>query len=797
MRTAYSADTSSNQKTRNALASPVLTAVLLAFLAVGTMTCGCSSPEMKGTPFYKGKHKKSREAAENRVYIWPLLYYREPVLSVLWPLGEVTDDHVAVRPIVSVYKLDEERPEVSVLWPLSELDFDEREYRVFPAFWGEQYTGDPYAVLFPLAWWVPGRFNGVFPVFWSSADPQADEKDLEWLTVFPLGWYEKGEHLALFPLLVHYWKDGGYSTHAPWPFVNVKTGDGEKGWHLWPLYGHYRDKEQDTERRYALWPLIMQLRRGEEKTRWVFPLYAGQTGTKSRWNLVFPFFYQGREGQETRTLVPPLLYHHTNEKDGWTFVSPLYSGSRRQNSSWNLLLPLYFGSTSPEVSRTFVAPSFYHSASDEESDTLLFPLFYRREQGDSSMFLTLPGGVARSPAETSVYAFPLLSAYSEGEEKSDFWFLFPLAHARWKEGMQQSHVFPLYYWRKKDNMLLTLPFSYRNDDGEGFASVLGPLALYRWGEEEKNFSFLWPLAGVESDEDGYSHRFLPLWYYDREGDASFLNLGGLLLNYWSSPESTEFYTILPPAGAAWDDEGTEHAVWPLYFYGSGHGAWQIHPGPFIPWNGDAGRRDVLSLTGYTGRITGRSFWLLPFYDSEDTEQTEWWGGKQVMEGKMHDSTSVGFPLWFYYSRTLLDNSIKAGKETDGPEGLRAERPDDRTDLNLLLLADYDSHTENAKKGGPLGEREFNLLWRLYDYRKEMTVSEEEPGKRDVYVRHRILWHFMHYERTNDYTTLDLFPGITWDSKEGEKETFSFLWRFLRYEWDSEEGTDFYLFFIPF
>lgn len=161
---------------------------------------------------------------------------------------------------------------------------------------------------------------------------------------------------------------------------------------------------------------------------------------------------------------------------------------------------------------------------------------------------------------------------------------------------------------------------------------------------------------------------------------------------------------------------------------------------------------------------------------------------------------MGVPLWFYRSEDFIPESIEKiiQPADENKTYISGTRPADSTVLNfLLLLAHYDSTTRTPEEGPPLGEREFNLLWRLYDYRKKMTEKEDKPAERDTYVRHRILWRLMHYERVNDYTTLDVFPGITWDSKPGEKEVFSFLWRFVRYEWHREKGTQFYLFFIPF
>jgi len=108
---------------------------------------GCTTPEMKGTPFYSGEYAGRRGPAEQRINAWPLCYYREPAISVLWPILEFTDDHTAVRPFYSVYGLDRAEREYNVLWPLAQFDRKSDDNRVFPVFWGEDYR-----VLFPFYW---------------------------------------------------------------------------------------------------------------------------------------------------------------------------------------------------------------------------------------------------------------------------------------------------------------------------------------------------------------------------------------------------------------------------------------------------------------------------------------------------------------------------------------------------------------------------------------------------------------------------------------------------------------------
>ena len=70
---------------------------LIAFVLLSVT--GCATSQMKSTPFYSGSERVYTGRVEDRVNLWPFAYYREPALSVLWPLFSLTDDHLAVRPI--------------------------------------------------------------------------------------------------------------------------------------------------------------------------------------------------------------------------------------------------------------------------------------------------------------------------------------------------------------------------------------------------------------------------------------------------------------------------------------------------------------------------------------------------------------------------------------------------------------------------------------------------------------------------------------------------------------------------
>jgi hypothetical protein len=91
--------------------------------------------------------------------------------------------------------------------------------------------------------------------------------------------------------------------------------------------------------------------------------------------------------------------------------------------------------------------------------------------------------------------------------------------------------------------------------------------------------------------------------------------------------------------------------------------------------------------------------------------------------------------------------------------------------------------------------DFSLLGWLYDY-KFVGESDGKEAPREEYVRARVLWRVMHYERSDGDTALDLFPFITWDKKEDGYRQFSFMWRFLRHERTEDGGRNIDLLFLP-
>ncbi|MCL1887608.1 MAG: hypothetical protein FWF96_01895, partial [Kiritimatiellaeota bacterium] len=126
------------------------------------LLAGCNTTKhMKGTPFMSGEYTGSKGLPEDRVNLWPLLYYNNPALSILWPLGEHTDTSLAFRPLFSLYRDRPGKPyaEFNLLYPFSHFSLDGyNRNHVFPFFWG-----DGYFIAFPF-YWQYDNFNALFPL---------------------------------------------------------------------------------------------------------------------------------------------------------------------------------------------------------------------------------------------------------------------------------------------------------------------------------------------------------------------------------------------------------------------------------------------------------------------------------------------------------------------------------------------------------------------------------------------------------------------------------------------------------
>ncbi|HEY5652857.1 MAG TPA: hypothetical protein VIR63_00605, partial [Pontiella sp.] len=213
---------------------------LLALFAFLFVSAGCSTTSMKGTPFYTGEYEQREGPAADRVNLWPLFYYRDPALSVIWPFMELCPDHLAVRPLYSVYNRSSDHAVHNVVWPISRFDPANERYRIFPVYWGNEY------------------FN-VFPLYWHEGDP-----------------FSGIGHNAFFPFWIWNNKADGHSLDILWPIYASQQFPNHQHWRIWPLYG--TSKKEDSLYRYYAWPLIHTYTDASYTGHAVLPVYGYRKG---------------------------------------------------------------------------------------------------------------------------------------------------------------------------------------------------------------------------------------------------------------------------------------------------------------------------------------------------------------------------------------------------------------------------------------------------------------------------------------------------------------------------------------
>jgi hypothetical protein len=398
-------------------ATLLLTSVLstAALLLLG----GCSTREMKGSPFYTGEYAVNVPGAEmRRVNLWPLAYYREPALSLAWPVFEHTEEHLALRPLFSAYGDTQAYWEYNLLWPLCQADTKGRDYRIFPYFWG---TGK--------------RAGGI-------------EQDYH--VLFPFVWHFEDEARALFPLWISSrsgWKDGLYTerdTWLGWPLAHYHTGVREESWHV-TLFGRCRYPNTGETYTGFPWPLFFSWR-DKEKHGLFTPLYA----------------YETSDAQ--------------NVNDGWAALPLLLAWHRweKSDNDLNVLLGLYNQHWSDSNRSGYLFPL---CAYDSKDRLLLTPLFGwdkpdAKEPAGYWYPLTPLTGI-RTGSERGGWLFPLFdhtSSVSNETYSTRYLLLGYAKHERfsWRNRVSSSTgygFFPLF-----NHSFNTFTNRVENDDSstEGF-----------------------------------------------------------------------------------------------------------------------------------------------------------------------------------------------------------------------------------------------------------------------------------------------------------------------------------------
>ena len=741
--------------------------------AVGlSLLSGCSMKEFSSTPFYEGNTVKYTGAVEDRVNLWPVAYWREPVGSVAWPLVSFGSDHFALRPIYSQYKKSGmgEYDEYNVLWPIAQFDTDDMDYRIFPFFWGRDYSKDPYFCLFPAVWYND-EFAGVFPFFWST------DKSSGGFCVFPFFWaetlsYRNGLWHTLFPL--YYYESYKAKDDSP---------STSKFWALCGLAGYNCLNEEFINHRF--WPFY----NWERGNFYSIPYarYQRDSTIKNRILLGFAGSDSNTNGEYMASWVFPLYYHNKNKEE---FLSPLYGSTK--DSSW--LLPLYY-----RDSKKFVTPLYGKT----QNANWTIPLYYK----DNEKLITALGGWNKD-------MHWLIPLYYKDKDS----FITPLYG---RDG-DNEWLLPLY--TRDKTKFSTALFSKWNDEKKGekgfFSLPILSGANWSTNSEKSYWYALAGLAGSKTDATGKDSSQWAFPVFFRDKDKGFYSLP----YSWDGGGTSQTNSYFA-CGLAGTRSGKTEGGWlfPVFDYKKDKSFTSF----LYSWDGGGTTQTnsyyALSLAGKrSGRETG--WWLFPFYNKEkdadyDKEYAYLDMDKLPEEIKIWDAVNTNW-TWNAKKKCREIESIEPIKEgtyfysynnvdlclvSDNDRNVSGSVPWDgkvyeityEHDQGNRLAYRYEGEREvtfdinTRKKISDIEEGESSLFFFLYN-----ASHERDRMTNKSYASRKVLLKLWDWEEENGDVSLDVFPGFTYDSKTNGYTKTSFLWRFFRYESDPKEGTSVDLLFIP-
>ena len=345
---------------------------MMMFLALALLA-GCATKEMKSTPFYEGDDVAYTGRPEDRVNVWPVAYWREPVGSVLWPIISFSDDHFALRPLYSQYRQsgkDGAFDEFNFLWPLCQADLRSHDYCVFPFFWGWNNNGRRYQTLFPI-YWNGAHYNHLVPL-WFYED-HGERMHLSSLLGMVGASSEEGGRSANWCFPLWYWNSGG-------TFVTAAYGRWENGWAVPPLASWGESEANGDYSARCLLGLGGVKKRGENLSHWAFPLY--------RWEDKLGF--DARRIRKMHLLMDFVGWERKGDELVSSYAFPIYSWERDER----MLTPLFYWDSkgsflTPLGGRTVSAGTTNHYAtllvkrtSGAKTGGMVFPAWSRKTDCD-------------------------------------------------------------------------------------------------------------------------------------------------------------------------------------------------------------------------------------------------------------------------------------------------------------------------------------------------------------------------------------------------------------------------------
>ncbi|WP_221032220.1 hypothetical protein [Actomonas aquatica] len=333
-------------------------------------------------------------------------------------------------------------------------------------------SSDDYRAVFPIYGDVPQRFG---------------QDRLNWV---------------FFPLYGRFEKNGAVTTTTPWPFIKTITGEGHRGFEVWPLGGHRESTMHESAESFALWPLYYRKRTGPADNptslqTGFLPLYAldRSPGYRSE-TYLWPFF-----GYVDRT--EPYQYHARH------YFWPLWVQGRGDDRYVNRWAPFYSHSIRRGYDKTWVMwplwrQATWHDANlQHERRQFLYFLYH------STVQTSLHNPDAAPARKTHLW--PFFSSWDNGAGRKQVQAFSPVeVFFPHNERVRRlwTPLFNVYRYNRDDSedvvehsvLWNLIKWSRRPGERAHRVSLLGPLLRLRTAPGEKSFTLFGDQLGLEYDD---------------------------------------------------------------------------------------------------------------------------------------------------------------------------------------------------------------------------------------------------------------------------------------------------------
>ena len=559
-------------------------------LAIIIINICCASSVFEPTPFQNWNESSKRV---DRVNLWPLFYYQDPNMSVLWPMIDKRDDGHAFRPLYSVYDRGDE---LNILWPLSSFDFKRKEYRIGNVYY-EKLDKLDNLMIFPISY-----FDFKSHEYWGLNTYKSKEK----FVFFPMYFYEKNDHWCA-TFIAGKGKDW-YSIMPPLWISSCNTTN-HNNWFFGPL-GMYNSNENGCHKFWALFKVID---------------YESYKDSKELNILFLNNYLMSKNFREINFFY--LSRYTKTKKDEEFYFFPFVNTYSSSNKKEKVIFPLYFSKKNKKKDYQLLIPLFYKSKSDK-SNILITPLCSAVYNNNSQRIITPLISFKKGGDKTFMNIMGLIYNHIENkkEKYSKTNVIWPLFNYTRNKDKKSISLLPLFYKSsssnknvlitpvcatigdKKNKTILTPIISFSRDENTKFINGLG-LFYNHYVNQKKDYrrtDIIWPLFNYTHNKDKKSVSLLPLFY-----KSSNSNKNVLITPVCATIGDKKNKTILTPIISFSRNENTKFINGLGLFYNQ-----------YVNQKNDYRRTDIIwPLFNYTHNKDKKSISLLPlFYKSNSSNK---------------------------------------------------------------------------------------------------------------------------------------------------------------------------------